>query len=167
LGADKKEDFLMIRFSREKRFGRSVKFSEFLGVAVALAAAIRAQQPTAQVEVRTCEDGITYWAAQVTTTGDPDVQELLERRPRYRLEEFSEEVWLRSFEVEMRIHDPSRKEPFAIFLNVNRDTGSHRIMFWYQCVSDVIETMFSPYRSSSWLYAIGDGRPVRNPSRYA
>ena len=144
----------MIRFSRDKRFGRAVKFAEFQQIALALADAVRAQKPEVQVEIRTCENGMTYWAAQVTTVGDPDLNALLEMRPRYKLEEFSEEVWLLAYRVQMDIYDPSSKERFMINLCVDREKEPHRIMFWYQNVSEAVEALLQPYRKSSWLCSI-------------
>jgi len=151
----------MIRFSRDKYLRRRVKFSEFQQTALALVAGVRAHQPSIQVSVRTCEDAFTYSAAQITFMSDPDVEESLARRPRYTLEEYSEKLWLRSFETEMVIRDAFIKEPFMICLRVNRVQEPNRLVFYYQSVSRDIEAFIESYRRSGWLHGIGDGFPKR------
>lgn len=148
----------MVRFSRDKRFLLRLTFDEFLVAATQLTNLVLERQPGALLEILTCEDMSTYNYSTVTFWSD-EVTEALKARRSYSLGELSPEIWKRTFKIEMAIRDPSVREPFVIWLTVDRHADPRRLGFYYQCVGNALEADLARFKRPSLLFGIGDGHP--------
>lgn len=147
----------MFRFSRDKRFLLSVSFSDFVRISRELARAVQAKRPDACVRVLTCEDPATHAYSQVTF-GTDEVEDALQRRREYALDDLTKDVWSRSLSIQLTIKDPNDRSPFMICASCDRRSDGRRIRFYGQCVddelSDLIHQMFC---GPSFAFSIGDG----------
>lgn len=146
----------MVRFSRDKRFFLRVTFDEFLAAATQLTNLVRERQPGALLEILACEDTNTYNYSTVTFWSD-EATEALKARKSYSFGELSPQIWERALKIQMAIRDPSIREPFVIWLSVDRYAEPRRLGFYYQCVSDSLEADLARFKRPSLLFGIGDG----------
>lgn len=152
-----------LRFSRDKRFGRKVTFAEFLENATKLVAIVQDIRPSVKVEVLTCEDGRTYNFSTVTFDTE-EAEEALQNRRSYTLAQFSEEVWGRSFNVDLIIKDDSDANPFMICLSCDRCADAGRAIFYGQCLDQgTHDQILTAFAEQSLTYKIGDGFPKMSP----
>lgn len=146
----------MKRFSRDKRWGK-VSFEEFRRTAEALYGMVAAIRPSVCPEIITCEDKKTYEYSTVTF-GLPGVDEALKKRKSYSLSELTEEIWERSFNVQLTLKDEKDPQPFMICLTCDRYDDPKRMRFYGQCLDSATQTrMFETFAQATLNYKIGDG----------
>lgn len=148
----------MFRFSRDKRFFQKVSFAEFLNVANEVAGLVLDHQPDDSVEVLTCEDLKTYRYSTFEGGARASIAPFMKQR-RYTLGELSEQVWDRSFRLDLQIRGSSESEPSLVWFWIDRRSGPRRLMFYYHSISASLKEDLSPYTKPNLRYSVGDGYP--------
>lgn len=148
-----------VRFSRDKRFFQRITYLEFLQAAVSMIALVQRYRPDAAIHIFTCEDRTTYNYSTVTFLDDSIIEAMKERKS-YQLKELTEEVWGKSYSIDLSINGQPQGEDdsFAIHVEVDR-TASPRRMFFFSIGSTraMDEAILAAFRRRSFLYGIGDG----------
>lgn len=126
---------MSFRFSRDKRFLSRVTFAEFMSTAGALAALIRAKRPSATIEVLTFESTGKSWKYPGVEFYGDSVMETDEYLA-YSLEQFSENVWSRAYDVQLTVKDPSDEQPFMVCMSCSRRPVMKSLFFYGQCVDE-------------------------------
>jgi len=146
-----------LRFSRDKPFFLAVTFAEFGVNAGSLIALVRGLRPSIRMEVLTCEDEKTYNFSTVTFA-TKEAEEALQNRRSYTLAQFSEEVWKKSFNVDLILKDDTDPNPFMICLSCDRCADATRLMFYGQCLDQSMQDqILKAFAKPSFDYKIGDG----------
>ncbi len=147
-----------IGFSRDKRFSATT-FADFFKSANKLVEIVQGVRPFAKVELLVCEDPWTHNFSTVSFESD-EVTAALKNRKTYALDQFTGEVWDRSFKVNLVIKDDTDPKPFMICLSCDRQSDVGRIMFYGQCLDQrTYEQILDVFAKSSLFYKIGDGFP--------
>ncbi|KKS57822.1 MAG: hypothetical protein UV22_C0012G0028 [Parcubacteria group bacterium GW2011_GWA2_42_35] len=141
------------RFSHDKRFW-AVSFEEFLATASALCQIVSSRRNTLNIEVVTAEDYTTYNYTTTTFLLDEDEIE----RKRYMLDELTQEVWDRSFNVQVTLRDEQDSKPFMICVSCDKYADRKRMKFYGQCLDeDTCHVVISKFRHATLSRGIGDG----------
>ncbi len=146
----------MSRFSRDNRLLLAIGLNEFLESARRLSTLVQQYVPGAQIEVLTCEDKTTYDYSTVSFPHE-EVEEAMNNRKRYLLSEVSEDVWRRSYKLQLTIRSGTG-DALMLCLSVDRHREPHRLMFYYQCIPDAVETDLKVFTRPSFMFSIGKGR---------
>ena len=123
------------RFSHDKRFKR-VSFEEFLEIARELCEIGASVRSSADAEVITAEDNTTYNYTTTTFLSD-EIKEALKQRKRYSLDELTQEVWDRSFDVQVTLKDEKDPKPFMICVSCDKYADAKRVKFYGQCLDEI------------------------------
>jgi hypothetical protein len=144
------------RFSHDKRFKR-VSFDEFLATAKSLCQIVSEYRGTVDIEVLTAEDHTTYNYTTTTFWSD-EIEEALKNRKRYTFDELTQEVWDRSFNVQVTLLDEQDPKPFMICVSCDKYADAKRMIFYGQCLDEETHrAVVNEFRRSSFSYGIGDG----------
>lgn len=144
------------RFSHDKRF-KKVSFGEFLATANALYKTVSNRRSTADIEVVTAEDHTTYNYTTTTFWSDK-IEEALKNRKRYTLDELTQEVWDRSFDVQVTLLDEQDPKPFMICVSCDKYADAKRMMFYGQCLGEETHrAVVNEFRRASLSHGIGNG----------
>lgn len=145
-----------LRFSRDKRFKR-VSFEEFLATARALCETVSAVRSSLDTRVVTAEDHTTYNYSTVTFLSK-ERMEALGNRKHYSLDELTQDVWDRSFDVRVILRDEHDPRPFMICVSCDKYDDAKRMKFYGQCLDGrTYQQVVDGFRRSSFSHRIGDG----------
>jgi len=151
-----REDKSQFRFSYDQRF-RKVSFGKFLKIARELCEAVVSIRNSVDITVITSEDHRTYDYSTVTFMSD-EITEALKGRKEYPFDRFTQNVWDRSFNVQVTLKDKKDPKPFMICLSCNKHADAKRIMFYGQCLDETTyQRVVSKFRHPTLLYSIGEG----------
>ncbi len=144
------------RFSHDKWLGK-VSFEDFLTTAKKLAEIVFNSRSTANTEVSTAEDRATYNYTTVTFFSD-EVTEGMKNKKSYTLDELTQEIWNRSFDVRMSLFDDKDSKPFMICISCDKYADARRIRFYGQCLDEkTYQDVTEEFYHSSFWYKLGDG----------
>ncbi|MDP3725697.1 MAG: hypothetical protein Q8R36_00695 [bacterium] len=147
------------RFSHNKRF-KIVSFEEFLATARTLCDTVSAIRSSVDIEVVTAEDHETY-NYTTTTFWSEEIREALEKRKQYSLDELTQEVWDRSFDVQVSlktVRDEQNPEPFMVCVSCDKYADAKRMKFYGQCLDErTHQEVVNKFRRWSLSHGIGDG----------
>ena len=144
------------RFSHDKRFKR-VSFEEFLGIARELCEIVASVRSSADIEVVIAEDHTTYNYTTTTFWSD-EIWEALKQRKVYSIDELTQEVWDRSFNVQVILKDEKDPKQFMICVSCDKYADAKRLKFYGQCLDErTHQRVVSKFRRSSLSHGIGDG----------
>ena len=156
---------VFLRFSHDKESGE-VSFEEFLKTVRALHETVSGARSSVEVEVLTAEDLTTYNYTTVSY-GSDEITEALKQRKRYSLDELSQEVWGRSFNIEVFWTDKQDPEPFMICVSCDKRAEAARIMFYGQVLDEEThDRVVAKFRRSSFLRGIRIGDGFGKPSAF-
>lgn len=144
------------KFSHDKRF-RKVSFGEFLATAQALCQTVSDSRNTVDIEVVTAEDHMTYNYTTTTFLSD-EIEDALKNRKRYTLGELTQEVWDRSFDIQITLRDEQDEKPFMICVSCDKHADAKRMKFYGQCLDEeTCRVVVSKFCRATFSYGIGDG----------
>lgn len=144
------------RFSRDKRF-KKVSLDEFLATAKSLCQTVSEHRSTMDIEVVTAEDRVTY-NYTTTTFWSGEIEEALGNRKHYTLDELTQEVWDRSFNVQVTLRDEQDFRPFMICVSCDKHADVKRMKFYGQCLNEETHrAVVNEFSRPSFSYSIGDG----------
>lgn len=150
------------RFSHDKRFNK-VSFQEFLATARALSHTVSTHRSSVDVKIITAEDHTTYDYTTTTFWWDV-IEEALKSRKRYSVDDLTQEVWGRSFDVQLTLRDKQDPKPFMICMSCDKHAAAKRIQFFGQGLDEqTYQAVVGEFRRSSLSHSIGDGtRKISN-----
>ncbi len=145
-----------MRWSKEKNF-LVVTLSDFMTHARELVAFFEVRRSDLEVSVLSCEDVTTYSYSQVTLL-DSEVEEALERRVKYSLEQITSEVMGRSFKLMLCIKSKHEGDVFFTAITWDITDDWKRLLFYVQGVSPEVEVeLREKFACRSFWWFIGDG----------
>lgn len=140
------------RFSLDKRF-RKVRFEEFEGVAIKLFDVVLQTLGRMDVSVITAEDHETYNYTTTTFWSD-EIEEALKKRKQYTWDQFTREVWDRSYDVQVDFQFGRS----WISLSCDKHAEDRRMFFYAQSLDERTRSeILKRFRKRSLWYDVGDG----------
>ena len=144
------------RFSHDKRT-LPVTFEEFLATAKKLQETLFLTRCHLDVYVFTAEDPLTY-DYTTTTYWSEEIEAGLKHRKQYSFDDLTQEIWDRSFEVQISLHDALDPEPFMVCLSCDKHGDGKRIRFYGQCLDErTHQAVIQEFSRPTLEYQIGDG----------
>lgn len=90
------------------------------------------------------------------TVDIPDVNEALQRREEYALEDLNNHLWNQAYQKELYIHDYTKDIPFMVSLTTE-DRQPKSLIFYAQALDDASYEVFKSFKKTKGLQRLGDG----------
>jgi len=144
-------------FSIDNRF-RNVSLNQFKNIAERLESSLRNVGPEITSELLLTTDGYDYNGYGSLTIDTPEVEECLNRREGWTVNDLDEGLWKKSFEIGLYIKDYSAKEPYMVCLTLEAREPK-KLFFYAQCLDEKSQEVFNDFKQVGLLQKIGDGTP--------
>jgi len=149
------------RFSVDNVLG-SVSFEQYREIAQRLEDSIRKVNPNVTSKLLLTTNGRDYHEYGSLTVVIPEVEEALSRREEHSLSDLNEDLWQRSFETELYIHDNTSGAQYMIALTVGKREPKS-MKFYSQHLEEESRAVFNGFRKAGWFQRIGDGYSKPSP----
>ena len=147
----------MFRFTRTKRFFSAYSYDEFMEAARELAAAGKAENPAARVEIRATLDTQHPKYPAVSMVAGDEVDGM-PRQTVFPLDEFTKAVWDRAIDVRLDVQAKPNGQPLMLSLAINVVSDPRRLRFYGQYVTQAtVERILASFARPRWSVAVGSG----------
>ncbi len=146
---------MTFRFNRDKRSGEFT-YAEFMESARKLVEIARAKRSGIKAEILTFESrNLSGKYPKAKFSGDSAME--TDDHVAYPIDRFSEDVWERMFDAQVRIEDPNDPEPFFILMTCSRRPKTDRIYFQGNLVDEpLFAEIYGEFTKTSANITIGN-----------
>jgi len=151
----------MERFSINN-FRRPVSLKQYKETAQRLEDSIREVNGNVTSKLLLTTNGADYCGPGSLTVVTPESKAARERREEFSLSDLNEDLWQRSFEAGLYLHDNTVEAPYMITLSVGR-REPRSMIFYGQCLDEKSQEVFNSFRKAKWPKKVGDGYGKPSP----
>ena len=133
-----------------------ISFEQYKENAQRLEDSIRRVNPNITSKLLLTTNEVDYHGYGSLTKEIPEAEEAIERREEYSLSDLNEDLWQKSFETGLYIHDDTIRESYMITLVVG-EREPKSMKFYGQCLDEESQEVFNSFRKARGFQRIGDG----------